>query len=98
MHTNIDYTGSSTKAFDAVEDIKAWLGEERWNALQKDMMQQPVVQFIVYCSMLGINGYPVKAWYDLLHGEGAYQAAYDAAKAEYESKPKEPGKMHMLFG
>jgi hypothetical protein len=78
MHTIIDYTNRPTKAFDAVEDVKAWFGP-RWDEVSALMrtVTNPL-QFSVYADFSGVSGYPVEAWYDLYHGEGSYLAAWKA--------------------
>ena len=75
-----DYTNSPTKAFDAVEDIKDWFkhsGRE-WDVLSPNMAKVvDVEQFVNWAGFAGIEGYPVEAWYDLYHGQGAYRKAMD---------------------
>jgi len=84
MHTTKDYSKSPTKAFDAVEDIKEWLGAERWSVISPEMAKVTNPnQFTFYCDISGISGYPVEAWYDLYHGQGAYQKAI-ATSESYE--------------
>lgn len=77
MKTTIDYTNSPAKNFDAVEDVKDWLGA-RYDALASEMrnVRNPKY-FTFYCSLAGIEGFPVQAWYDHFHGEGKYLAMWD---------------------
>lgn len=76
-HTTIDYTNRPNKAFDAVEDIKAWLGD-RWDAVSfamKDITNPR--HFGFYADLAGVRGYPVEAWYELYHGQGAWVKAWE---------------------
>jgi hypothetical protein len=98
MHYEIDYSKSVTPDSDAVKDIKNYLGKKKFTQLTADMRSCDVVQFSMLCGIAGIHGRPVKAWYDLIHGQGEYAKAYDIAKAEYDAKPKDPNHIHMLFG
>lgn len=76
MKMNKDYSRSPAKNFDAVEDIKFWLGEKKYAEVSPQMagVRDPKT-FAFYCEMAGIQGFPVQAWYDLHHGEGAYLKA-----------------------
>lgn len=73
MHYTKDYSQSPAKSFDAVNDIKDWLGPERWDKVSAIM--RTVVdhnQFAIAASFAGVHGFPVKAWYELYHGEGSW--------------------------
>lgn len=73
MHTTVDYTNRLTKAFDAVEDIKNLLGIKKWDEVSPLMAQvTDVRQFTLLADLGGVRGYPVEAWYDLYHGQGAF--------------------------
>lgn len=73
MHTTIDYSKSPAKQFDAVEDIRSWLGQNRYDDIAPEMAKLTNVNaFTMYCSLAGIQGYPVQAWYDHFHGQGAW--------------------------
>lgn len=86
MHTNKDYSKSPSKNFDAVEDIKSWLGARKFNKVSPGMAKiTHPNQFSFYCMVSGIEGFPVQAWYDLYHGEGAFLKAV----AEVEAQKRE---------
>lgn len=81
MKTTIDYTNSPAKNFDAVEDIKEYLGAKKWAEVSPEMARiTNVHQFNFFCGLAGIEGFPVQAWYDLYHGEGSYRKAMEAAE------------------
>lgn len=86
MHTTKDYSKSPAKAFDAVEDVKNWIGRERWDEVSKLMatVRNPYT-FSLYAELAGVKGFPVNAWYELYHGEGSFAAALDSE----EYKPVE---------
>lgn len=74
MKTTISYANSPAPAFDAVQDIIDYLGEERYNKIS------PLIsyvtncgQFAMLCSLAGIHGFPVKAWYEHYHGQGSWK-------------------------
>lgn len=76
MKTTIDYSSSPSKRFDAVEDIKKYLGKKKWAKVSPEMAKiTNPQQFGFYCMLAGIDGFPVEAWFDLYHGEGSYQRA-----------------------
>lgn len=82
MKTTIDYKKSIAPKFDAVEDIRQHLGD-RYDMVSKYMKTvTDVDQFAAACSISGIEGFPVIAWYDHFYGEGAYVKAYRAKYAE----------------
>ena len=84
MKTQIDYAGSPAPRFDAVEDIKDYFGK-RWDKVSGLMGAiHDVELFEQWANFSGVEGFPVKAWYDLYHGEGAYDAAWNlvARRAE----------------
>lgn len=62
----------------AIKDIKEYLGEERFNAVTVLLVEDckengepiPLERFAQGCSLLmGIEGYPVKVWYELVFGK-----------------------------
>ena len=68
MHTTKDYSGLSEdeKQIKAISDIRDWLGVEKFNKLEREFkLYGPVTeeQFGFLCSIAGISGYPVTAWY-----------------------------------
>lgn len=73
MKTTIDYTNSPTKAFDAVEDIKEYLGDRYRTCADYMKTVTDVDTFMALCGIAGIEGYPVRAWYDHFHGEGSFK-------------------------
>lgn len=73
MHTTIDYSKSPAPQCDAVNDIKDYLGP-KWDQVSE--MMRSVTHcghFAMYCSLAGISGYPVCAWYELYHGQGSWK-------------------------
>lgn len=75
MHNTVDYSQHAAPSFDAVEDIKDYLGEERFAKVSPEMAKLTHCgAFAMYCSLAGIYGFPVKAWYELYHGHGSWKA------------------------
>jgi hypothetical protein len=73
MHNNKDYSNSPCKNFDAVQDIKDYLGKKKWAEISPQMAHiKDKEQFEMYCSVAGISGFPVRAWYELYHGQGSW--------------------------
>lgn len=75
MKTEIDYSTSPAPAFDAVEDIKSYLGS-RYDKIANEM--KTVIDanlFAAYCGLAGIEGFPIKAWYEHFQGQGAWETA-----------------------
>ena len=72
MHTTIDYSKSPCPKTDAVNDVKEWLGD-RWDKVSELMqtVTEPK-QFQLYANFAGVKGFPVRAWYELYHGEGSW--------------------------
>jgi hypothetical protein len=78
MHQTVDYSRSPAKAFDAVEDVKNWLGTAKWDEVSPMMAKvTDPRQFYLYAGLAGIQGYPVAAWYELYHGEGSWAKAFE---------------------
>lgn len=73
MHNTVNYSRSVAPAFDAVEDVKEWLGKkyEQIAPVMAKVVDQD--QFALYCGLAGISGYPVKAWYEHFHGQGSWK-------------------------
>jgi hypothetical protein len=85
MHTTIDYSNSPAKIFDAVEDIKAWLGQTNWDRVSPAMAKiTNPRQFDFYAALAGVSGYPVEAWYELYHGQGSWKKAWDGLLPDLE--------------
>lgn len=72
MHTTKDYSKSITPSFDAVEDVKKWLGR-KWDTISPQISKiKDREQFALYADLAGIQGFPVAAWYELYHGQGSW--------------------------
>ena len=72
-HYTIDYSKSPAKAFDEVEDIKEYLGDRYDHMVELIENVSDCERFTFYCSMMGISGFPVKAWYEHFHGQNSYK-------------------------
>lgn len=73
MHKTVDYSKSPAPSFDAVEDIRNWLGDsyDEKAAIMRTLSQE---DFAASCGLfLGIEGFPVQAWYEHFHGQGAWK-------------------------
>lgn len=85
---------SPAKAFDAVEDVKTWLGPDRWAGASPEMAKvKDPEQFGLWASFAGVEGYPVEAWYELYHGGGSWAKATErnAARSDRgQTEPAEP--------
>ena len=74
MHNTIDYSKRAAPAFDAVQDVIDWLSQERYDKISPEMAKLTNCgAFAMYCSMAGIQGFPVKAWYEHFHGQGSWK-------------------------
>ena len=73
MHTTIDYSKSPAPAFDAVEDVRNWLGDSYDRVAAELVKVRDCGLFTFYCSFAGIEGFPVKAWYEFFHGQGSWK-------------------------
>jgi hypothetical protein len=83
MHATIDYSKSPAPAFDAVEDIKSWLGQAKWNQVHPMLSEiSNVRMFEAYANLAGIQGFPIVAWWESIHGEGSWDKAWDALEAK----------------
>lgn len=77
MHTNIDYKKSPAPAFDAVQDIIDYMGKEKYNDISPMMAKVTSCGlFSNYCALAGIQGFPVKAWYEHFHGQGTWDNSF----------------------
>lgn len=92
MKKTIDYSKSLCPAFDAVEDIKAELGP-RWASASPLMARVTnPSDFAQWASFAGVEGFPVGAWYELYHGAGSWEKAWDKlvreSHAAQQQRPK----------
>lgn len=73
-HYTINYSNcidEVAKHNKALADIKDFLGEERFNNLTEmfkvHWSEQPELgHFQLMCAFVGVQGYPVKAWYNYI--------------------------------
>lgn len=73
-HYDIDYSKSPAPAFDAVQDIIDYLGKKKYNEISPMIsLVTHCGQFTMYCSIAGIHGFPVRAWYEHYHGQGSWK-------------------------
>jgi hypothetical protein len=71
------YANSPCPNTDAVEDIKSWLGD-KWEIISSHMATlSNQNHFAFAASFVGVQGFPVKAWYELYHGEGSWKVEDD---------------------
>ncbi len=78
MHTEINYSKSPAPSFDAVNDVKEWLGAN-YDAIAPEMSKiTSCSQFAFLCGLAGIQGFPVKAWYEHFHGQGSWKEETNA--------------------
>lgn len=72
-HYNVSYEGLSDieKHNKAIQDIKDYLGEEKFEQLTKQCKEEypdlTLEQFRMSVSFAGVQGYPVKAWYNYIY-------------------------------
>ena len=71
MHTTIDYSNKSSNH--VIDDLKDWFGEEKFASLsklfQEEFKESPSSEhFSMLCSIAGVQGYPVRVWYEYLWG------------------------------
>jgi hypothetical protein len=72
MKQTRDYSKSQAPRFDALQDVIEWLGP-RWpecNTHLKGVTDPD--QFDMWADFAGIQGAPVEAWFEHIHGEGAW--------------------------
>jgi len=73
MHYTINFSKSPAPAHDAVQAIKEWFGL-KWDEISPLMAQiKSQESFALYAELAGISGYPVKAWWELYHGQGSWR-------------------------
>jgi len=72
MHVTRDYSKSPAPQFDALEDLKSFLGE-RYETVREILA--PVknkAMFEALCDFAGFTGLPVRALYESINGEGSW--------------------------
>ena len=81
-HYDISYVNLApdAKRSQAIQDIKDYLGDDRYNELtdlihQHYQLPPNLEKFRMAVSMSGIQGYPVVAWHEVLWPGGAGDAA-----------------------
>lgn len=67
-----DYSRTLTPFFDAVEDVKDWLGERGWRELQKELKYTAPLEFWYVCKRYELTPFQIQAVYDMIHGEKAW--------------------------
>jgi len=88
MHREVRYKDRLTPRFDAIEDVKKWFGKKKWDEISPQFAQiKDPRKFSFLAGMGGVQGFPVGCWYDLYHGEGAWDKAWaeiEANKDDYD--------------
>lgn len=74
MHYKVDYAELSPaeKQEKAIADTKDFLGEERFEMLTKNFKDYGSIEFEKFaflCSITGVQGFPVEAWYKHIYGD-----------------------------
>ena len=75
MKNRKDYSKSPAPRYDALQDVIKFL-DDRWPKCNEHL--KPVTnvdQFENWAGFAGVEGAPVEAWYDHIHGEGAWVIA-----------------------
>lgn len=96
------YTNSPAKAFDAVEDVKTYLGD-RYGSARAALAKMPdPFHFRSACeNLLGIEGYPVEAFFDSIFGQGAsakrWPKALEAACRRAHARGVEDGRERAIY-
>ena len=79
-HYTISYKDSPCPSVDAIDDIKEWLGQERWDKLYPLFAKiETQKAFELYASFVGVQGFPVIAWWELIHGQGSWKTEEENA-------------------
>ena len=74
MSYKVNYANSPTPAFDAVEDIRGYLGPDKFSEITQKLKGVNVcATFALACAFCGVQGYPVQAWYELINGQGSWK-------------------------
>ena len=81
-HRDVDYSKSEAPVFDAVQDLINWYGP-KWESVSEMMRRvKNPQQFSFYAGFSGVEGFPVKVWYELYHGGGSWDKAWAELKAD----------------
>lgn len=73
-HYTVDYSNLNddpiSKHNKAIQDIKEYIGDDRFETLTEKFKQMSpsLEQFELMVSFAGVQGYPVKAWYNYIYG------------------------------
>lgn len=80
MHTEIDYSKSPAPAFDAVQDVIKYFGP-KWPEVTKLMagIKDPVA-FQNWAGFAGVEGAPVRYWYEHYNGGDSWAKAWSAKR------------------
>ena len=74
MHITLDYKDRRDPAQAAIADIRDWLGVAKFDELCPEMAKLTHCgNFAMYCALAGIQGFPVRAWYESFHGQGSWK-------------------------
>lgn len=70
-HYDVDYSNlhPQAKHEKAIADIKDYLGEAKFVAITNDFRKYPpqsIDALAMYLSIAGVQGYPVRAWHDVI--------------------------------
>lgn len=69
----IDFSKSPCPSADAIDAIKDWLGP-KWDKISPIMAQiEDQAYFDLAAEFAGVRGFPVRAWYELYHGQGSWK-------------------------
>ena len=71
MKIEVSYAKSEAPNFDALEDIKDYLGGRYEKIAEQVKAIKEFETFEIICGFLGIEGFPVKAWFRHFHGGDA---------------------------
>lgn len=75
MHNLIDYTDMPNRQERAIEDIRNWLGAERFELILEQFRAAPAPlefeQFELLLGIAGVSGYPVRALHRHIWPEAA---------------------------
>lgn len=72
MKTTIDYAKSPAPQTDAVADIQEYFGERYDKVAEMMKGVEDCRAFQFYCGLAGVEGFPVRAWYEHFHGGGSW--------------------------